>query len=113
MAAAGRARLERREAEKGQVSDRVGWLATDRRRTLEALSRGDRSVLDLPPAPGNGSSKADPLESSAVAQRQIAERNDRRRRGESACGKCAEAGVIELDDGSVERCDCTAARASA
>lgn len=118
IAAAGQARLERREAEKGQVSDHARWLAADRRRTLEALGRGDRSVLDVAPPTPNGGSKVDPLEASAAAQRQLAERNERRRRGE-ACPTCADNGTFERDDGAVVPCDCLAktpapsARASA
>lgn len=112
VAAAGMARLERREAEKGQVSDPAAWLATDRRRTLEALSRGDRSVLEPPSATPNGGSRADPLEASAAAQRALAERNERRRRGE-ACPKCGDSGVEPLDDGTARRCECITAKASA
>lgn len=106
VTAAGLARLERREAEKGQVSDHAGWLATDRQRTLAALAEGDRSVLDVAPPGTNGAGWVDPLDASAAAQRALADRNEARRRGEVACGLCCDAGVVETETGDVRRCDC-------
>ena len=112
VAAAGRARLARREAEKGQIPDPVRWLATDRRRTLAALAAGDRSVLD-PPKPALNGRHEDPLDRQAAAQRVLAERNERRRRGEFECSKCEDDGVIESEPDVWTQCECATSKAPA
>jgi hypothetical protein len=106
LTAAGQARLRCREAEKGQVRDHSAWLAADRRRSLVALARGDRSVLEPPVVGALDRRGNDPLEASASAQRALVERNEARLRGEFECETCSDAGVFESEDGTVSRCDC-------
>lgn len=100
-------------AKEGTIADVEAWKASARARTLAALATGDRSVLEPFAVGFAGGRPPDPLEATAAAARALAERNDRRLRGEPLCGKCADEGWIETEGGAVERCSCATSRASA
>jgi hypothetical protein len=105
-------RYRRRVSEKGQVGDPLAWKAEARRRVIAEVAEGGSAVLAEALATPSASAKSDPLEGAAAAQRRLAERNDARLRGESACEKCSDSGVFETEDGTVMRCDCPAISAT-
>lgn len=101
------------------VGDVDRWLASAKRRRTNIDGQKLRDLIAEHPDwdrerlldAMTGTTKPSALDATAAAAAQLRERTERRKHGE-VCPKCDDVGVVELDDGSCDDCDCKYRRAS-
>lgn len=115
--------LERLRADKPEhhVGSEERWLDSAKRRRLNLDGDAIRAVLAANPSWSPEacaksmlveSPSSSPLDATAAAQRERINRAERQARGEFECPKCEDRGVVEVDGGMFDDCDCKFSKAA-